>query len=77
MLEKRLEFKVFVCGGDGADCLVPCGAERCASERSRVRVRAECKCHHFSKCGRTAGQGSRDGNKDRSKRLQVLWVTKF
>lgn len=55
-----------MCGGDGADCFVPCEAERCANERSRVRVREECKCHHFCKCGRTAGLGNLDGNKDRA-----------
>lgn len=66
MFEKGLEFKVFMCGGDGTDCFVPCEAERCANERSRVRVREECKCHHFCKCGRTAGLGNLDGNKDRA-----------
>lgn len=67
MFEQGLEFKVFRCDGDGADCFVPCEAERCATERSTVRVREECKCHHFCKYGRTAGQGNLDGNKDRAK----------
>lgn len=67
----RKELKVLMCGGDRADCLVPCKAERCANERSRVRVREECKCHHFCKCGRMAGQSNLDGNKDRAKGFRL------
>lgn len=35
--------------------------------RVRARVREECKHHRFCKCGRTAGQGTLDGSKDRAR----------